>query len=95
MANALYTAVFRNCSFSGNTAPEVSRGVLAWELGSLCAHSLECLILPEIAQGNGVWTHSPYSTVTFVKCDGTKVPMTDCCTVPVLPTCPPTPARWQ
>ena len=64
VVNALFTTVFRNCSFNNNTAPK----------------------------GNSVWTHSPYSTVTFVTCDGTKVPMTDCCTAPALPTCPPTPS---
>jgi hypothetical protein len=32
--------------------------------------------------GSSVCTHSPCSTVTFVKCDGTQVPMTDCCATP-------------
>jgi hypothetical protein len=82
------TAVFRNCVFSGNTANYVSR-TGSWHV-SLTIPLIGPLRTPQ--HGRDVYTYAPFSDVTFVKCDGSREPMTDCCTIPVLPTCPPTPA---
>jgi hypothetical protein len=77
-----------NCNFAGNRADGGMGGAIFGNNGDITVSN--CAFTGNIAgSGNDIYRNG--DKVTFIACNGTDIPMTDCCTLPALPTCP-TPA---